>query len=44
MDTPSMAIPTADGDIAADPPGFDRKALLDRLGVELTAFFDKTLR
>lgn len=44
MDTPSMAIPTDDGDIAADPPGFDRKALLDRLGVELVAFFDKTLR
>jgi len=44
MDTPSMAIPTPDGDIAADPPGFDRAAFLQRLGRELPAFFDKALR
>lgn len=43
MDTPSMAIPTPDGDIRADPPGFDRAAFLDQLGAELTAFFDRTL-
>jgi predicted dienelactone hydrolase len=44
MDTPSMAIPTPDGDIAADPPGFDRAAFLQRLGREVPAFFDKALR
>jgi len=44
MDTPSMPIATPDGDIAADPPGFDRQAFLQQLGRELTAFFDKVLR
>jgi predicted dienelactone hydrolase len=44
MDTPSMPIATPDGDIAADPPGFDRKAFLQRLGREVTVFFDKSLR
>lgn len=44
MDTPSMPIPTPDGDIAADPPGFDRAAFLRRLGREVPAFFDKVLR
>jgi predicted dienelactone hydrolase len=44
MDTPSMPIATPDGDIAADPPGFDRAAFLQRLGREVTAFFDKSLR
>lgn len=44
MDTPSMAIPTPDGDIAADPPGFDRAAFLQQLGSELPAFFDKSWR
>jgi predicted dienelactone hydrolase len=43
MDTPSTAIPTDDGDIRDDPPGFDRKALLARLGREIPAFFDKAL-
>ena len=41
MDRPSTPIMTMDGDIAADPPGFDRPALLKRLQVELPAFFDK---
>lgn len=41
MDTPSSPIPTADGDAAADPPGFDRAAMLKRLQGELPAFFDK---
>jgi len=43
MDTPATAIPTDDGDIRADPPGFDRKAFLARLGHEIPAFFDKAL-
>jgi hypothetical protein len=44
MDTPAMAIATPDGDIAADPPGFDRKAFLASLGEQLAAFFDRTLQ
>jgi predicted dienelactone hydrolase len=43
MDTPSMAIPTPDGDIRDNPPGFDRAAFLRTLGAELTVFFDRTL-
>lgn len=43
MDTPTLPIPTPDGDIAADPPGFDRAAFLERLGGELAAFFDAGL-
>jgi predicted dienelactone hydrolase len=41
MDTPSMSIPSPDGDVAANPPGFDRDAFLKQLGNEITAFFDK---
>ena len=41
MDTPGMPIPSPDGDIAANPPGFDREAFLKQLGEEITAFFDK---
>jgi predicted dienelactone hydrolase len=44
MDTPGMPIPSHDGDVAANPPGFDRDAFLRQLAVEVTAFFDKTLR
>ena len=44
MDTPSMAISTEDGDIRADPPGFDRPAYLRQLGQALPAFFDKAWR
>lgn len=44
MDTPSMSLPSPDGDVAANPPGFDRAAFLQQLGVEVTAFFDKSLR
>ncbi len=44
MDAPSMPIQTPDGDIAADPPGFDRAAFLKALGPELADFFDKTLK
>jgi len=43
-DTPSFPIQTPDGDIAADPPGFDRAAFLKTLGQELADFFDKTLK
>ena len=43
MDTPSMPILTPDGDIAANPPGFDREAFLKQLAGELTVFFDKSL-
>jgi len=41
MDTPSMSIPSEDGDIAANPPGFDRRVFLGQLQRELPAFFDK---
>ena len=41
MDTPSMPIPSPDGDIGANPPGFDRPALLRKMAVELPTFFDK---
>ncbi|MEI8169275.1 MAG: dienelactone hydrolase [Rhodoferax sp.] len=43
MDVPSMSIPSPDGDVAADPPGFDRNAFLKQIAVEITAFFDKNL-
>jgi predicted dienelactone hydrolase len=43
MDTPSMSLPSPDGDVAANPPGFDRAVFLKQLAVEITAFFDKTL-
>lgn len=41
MDTPTMSIPSEDGDIAANPPGFDRGAFLGKLQRELPVFFDK---
>jgi predicted dienelactone hydrolase len=44
MDTPSMPIPTPDGDIGADPPGFDRASFLRKLGDDLSAYFDKAFR
>jgi predicted dienelactone hydrolase len=44
MDPPGMPIPSEDGDVGADPPGFDRRAFLDRLGHELPDFFDKAFR
>ena len=42
MDTPSMSIPSPDGDLAANPPGFDREAFLKQLAIDIPAFFDKT--
>ena len=44
MDTPSMAIQSDDGDIRADPPGFERAALLKQLAIELPTYFDQALR
>ena len=43
MDSPSMSLPSPDGDVTANPPGFDRAAFLKQLAVEITDFFDKTL-
>lgn len=43
MDAPSLTILSPDGDIAANPQGFDRGAFLKRLAIEISAFFDKTL-
>ncbi len=44
MDTPSMPIQSPDGDLSANPPGFDRSAYLQQLQRELPAFFDKAFR
>ena len=44
MNTPTMDLPSPDGSVAADPPGFDRAAFLDRLAQESIVFFDKNLR
>jgi predicted dienelactone hydrolase len=41
MDPPSMPIPSPDGDVRANPPGFDRDAFLKQLADEITAFFDE---
>jgi predicted dienelactone hydrolase len=44
MDTPSTPISSEDGDVGANPPGFDRHAFLQRLGADIPAFFDKAFR
>jgi predicted dienelactone hydrolase len=44
MDTPSMPLPSADGDVGADPNGFDRTAFLKKLATELNQYFDRALR
>ena len=41
MDTPSTPLASADGDVGADAPGFDRAAFLEQLGRALPAFFDQ---
>jgi predicted dienelactone hydrolase len=41
MDRPSTPVATPDGDAGADPPGFDRAALLSQLAVDIPTFFDK---
>ena len=43
MNSPSMSIPSPEGDVAANPPGFDRDAFLRQLADEITTFFDKPL-
>jgi predicted dienelactone hydrolase len=43
MDTPSMSLPSPDGDVAANPKGFDRDAFLKQLAIEIASFFDKAL-
>ncbi|MGG6897812.1 alpha/beta hydrolase family protein [Rhizobium sp. BR 315] len=43
MNPASAPIPTLDGDISADPPGFDRTEFLKQLGEEIPAFFDRAL-
>jgi predicted dienelactone hydrolase len=44
MNTPTMYLPSPDGNVAGDPQGFDRAAFLDRFAQESIAFFDKNLR
>ena len=44
LDTPSVPIPSPDGDLGANPPGFDRAAFLKQLGGDLTAFFDQAFK
>ncbi len=44
MDTPSMPLPSPDGDVGANPTGFDRQAFLQQLQRELITFFDKAFR
>jgi predicted dienelactone hydrolase len=41
MDSPGMPIQTEDGDVRADPPGFDRPAFLAQLDRDVPGFFDK---
>lgn len=43
MDAPTMPIPSPDGDLAANPPGFDRGRFLEQLGGELGDYFDANL-
>ena len=43
MDQPSMPIASPDGDVGANPPGFDRNAFLKQLANEIAAFFDSNL-
>lgn len=43
MDAPTMRIPSPDGELAADPPGFNRSRFLEQLGRDLSDFFDVNL-
>jgi predicted dienelactone hydrolase len=43
MDKPTQPILTEDGDIAADPAGFDRSRFLEQTATELVVFFDRVL-
>jgi predicted dienelactone hydrolase len=44
MDTPSMPIPSPDGDLGANPAGFDRSAFQNELATALSQFFDRALQ
>ncbi|KAF0163116.1 MAG: putative dienelactone hydrolase [Rhodocyclaceae bacterium] len=44
MDTPGMPIPSPDGDVGANPEGFDRAAFLKQLATALNQFFDRALQ
>ncbi|MBV0882078.1 dienelactone hydrolase [Noviherbaspirillum sp. L7-7A] len=44
MDTPSMPIPSPDGDLRANPEGLDRSAFQKQLATELNRFFDSALQ
>jgi predicted dienelactone hydrolase len=44
MDAPTTPIASPDGDLAADPPGFDRSRFLEQLGKELSDYFDANLQ
>jgi hypothetical protein len=41
VDAPTMAIPSEDGDVGADPTGFDRRVFLKQLAQDIPAFFDR---
>lgn len=43
VDSPSGPIPSEDGDLRDDPPGFDRQAFLRELQRDVPAFFDAAL-
>ncbi len=43
MDSPTTPIHSPDGDLAADPPGFDRSRFLEQLGQDLSDYFDANL-
>lgn len=44
VDPPTSAIPSDDGDLRDDPPGFDRPAFLRQLQSDLPAFFDAAFK
>jgi predicted dienelactone hydrolase len=41
VDPPTRSIASENGDVGADPPGFDRRAFLEQLAQEIPAFFDR---
>jgi predicted dienelactone hydrolase len=43
LDAPSMPIPSPDGDLRADPPGFDRAAYIAALGPRIADFLDAAM-
>ncbi|MFO0462255.1 MAG: hypothetical protein ACK50I_24140, partial [Burkholderiales bacterium] len=43
LDTPSMPIQSPDGDLRADPPGFDRAAYIAALGPRIADFLEAAM-